>query len=303
MALFKYDNFPKIDRNDLQSSLEKVFRWLESLNEQLGYTFENLTIDDNFNQVETKNFFETLGANIIISNEIITTNIVSNSLYAEYGDVAQLTVDWLTTSKKIEKYLSSDASIDNYIEINAQGIKFISASVQMHGSVAQTEQAKDRTGNLLYWEKDITYANVTKGYPVVNGKQVFLTANVTDYIAYVYKYIAIVKRNISFAGNDVLDTQLTALETNLKAYTDSSVNALDVHAIPVPTYLVSNNTLSISTSISNAIIRYTTDGTDVGANSSIYSNAIELISGGNMIKAFAQLSNKTSEQITINVTI
>lgn len=291
MANFIYDNFPKLDVKDLEGSVKKLSVWLEQFNDQLGYVLGNLTINDNFNQKDLDNFYDSISANLVITKEIITNNVLTTSLYAKYGDVAELTVDWLTTTKKIQKCLQNDTSIDNYININAEGIQFISALVQMNGGTPLKEQATDRNGANLYWEKDITYAEIINGNPFVNGRQVLLTTGRTEYIAYIYKYTNTVKRSINFTGNDVADTAISDLRT----YVDSKF-------IAIPTYSISGNQVSISAS-AGAIIRYTVDGSDVGANSNIYTTPITLATGTTTIKAYAQLNNKTSEQITINVTI
>lgn len=197
MATFMQEKMPKMLPNDPEGSMRKLYKYIESLNEQLTYLFGNLG-GDNFNAQDMQNFVANLGATNIITQTIISNSVVTKSLYAERGDIAQLTVDWLSTSKKVMKYLNKDLTDDDYIEIHEQGIELKSASVVMNGTVPQTEALFDRNGNALYWQKDITYAEIIDGFPYVNGKQIYMDNEVTDYPVQVYRYTATTKMLIDF---------------------------------------------------------------------------------------------------------
>ena len=197
MATFMYENLPKLIPNDPEGNMRKLYKYIESLNEQLTYLFGNLG-GDNFNTQEMTNFVANLGATNIITQTIISNSVVTKSLYAERGDIAQLTVDWLSTSKKVMKYLNKDTTDDDYIEVHEQGIELKSASVVMSGKEPLTEVLLDRNGQALYWQKDITYAEIIDGFPYVNGKQVYMDNEVTDYPVRVYQYTATTKMLIDF---------------------------------------------------------------------------------------------------------
>ena len=65
----------------------------------------------------------------LAGNVIIDGGLTVDTLYAEQGDIAQLTVDWLDTSHKIRKYLEQDPSEDNHIVAHDQMIALMTASV------------------------------------------------------------------------------------------------------------------------------------------------------------------------------
>ena len=104
MATFIQEKMPKLMPNDAEGNLKKLYKYVESQTEQLSYLLGNLG-GENFNTQEMSSFVANLGATNIITQTIISNSVVTKSLYAERGDIAQLTVDWLSTSKKVMKYL------------------------------------------------------------------------------------------------------------------------------------------------------------------------------------------------------
>lgn len=110
---------------------------------------------------------------ITISNVMVT-----NILAAETGYIAQLTVDSVETSTKVQNYKNGDTSDVNFIRIQGMYAQWITAQKS-----SGTEQAVDRHGNPLYWKdnaRDIVVLEDT-GYPVV-----------------IYRYDEYVKMEISF---------------------------------------------------------------------------------------------------------
>ena len=145
----------------------------------------------------------TLGANAI----------VSSSLYAENGIVSELTVDRLVTARHIQKYLLHDTSDDSYIRIEGEVMQFISATpagmynrlLTEDGVILMTEdykfidceangtasytQAVNRHGELLFWQKDISGAEInSEGYPILDGVQVLTTTEDTGFPCRIYVY-------------------------------------------------------------------------------------------------------------------
>lgn len=137
-------------------------------------------------------FDGTLSATMIEAIEAefdvtISNTFITQTLAAETAYIAQLTVDQLETSTKVQNYLSSNTQDVNYIKIFEQYIQFITASTD--GS--ETEQVKNRKSNNLYWLDD-----TFKG----------TTTNVTDYPVLVYNYVEHIKMQIMFeniSGNYV----------------------------------------------------------------------------------------------------
>ena len=149
--------------------------------------------------------------------------IFTNSLYAEQGEVSELTVDRLSTSKHVRKFLLGDTSDDHYILIQDYSIKFISCTPaglynrllteddvwlltedgryldsEMGGQASYT-QAVNRYGDPLFWQQDITDAEISsEGYPYIDGVQIFTTTEDTGFPVYIYVYTELVKAEYKF---------------------------------------------------------------------------------------------------------
>lgn len=150
--------------------------------------------------------------------------ILAASLYAETGDVAELTVDRLSTSRRIRKYILGDTSDDNYISIQDNYIKFITGApvanailLTQTGDYLVTEddlylvlesadyvttQATNRNGELLYWQRE-PVGHTSDGYPTdEDGKQIYASTDVTDWPVTIYLYKELVKAQYAFAEVD-----------------------------------------------------------------------------------------------------
>lgn len=149
-----------------------------------------------FDPVTGKYIFDgTLSAQMIEALEAqfditISNTVITQTLSAETGNIAQLTVDQVETSTKVQNYLNNNISDVNYIKIFEQYIKFITASTD--GTT--TEQATDRKGNLLYWI-DETYSGTT--------------LDETNYPVMIYAYNELIKMEIAFKDvNDIAEPQI-----------------------------------------------------------------------------------------------
>lgn len=130
-------------------------------------------------------------------NVDVSGQLSADALYAALGDIADLTVDRLSTSRRIVKYLAGDKSDDNYIRIHDQYLEFVSG-VYANG----TEQASNPHGALLYWEANPEGASIgSDGYPYVDGERIFTTTTETNWPVMVYTYTEQVKRSIAFESN------------------------------------------------------------------------------------------------------
>ena len=130
----------------------------------------------------------------IDGNVNVSGQLSADALYAALGEIADLTVDRLSTSRRVVKYLAEDKSDDNFVRIHDQYIEFVSG-VYADG----TAQAENPHGALLYWESDPSGASIgSDGYPYVNGERIFTTTTKTDWPVMIYTYTELVKRSIAF---------------------------------------------------------------------------------------------------------
>lgn len=133
------------------------------------------------------------GTAVIEGNIQVSGQLSADELYAALGDMADLTVDHLSTARRIVKYLAQDTSDDNFLDIADEHIHFM-AGVYASG----TAQATNPYGASLYWEEQVwavegqTLATgVTlgaDGYPYYNGVRIFTTTTPTSYPVYIYSY-------------------------------------------------------------------------------------------------------------------
>ena len=130
----------------------------------------------------------------IDGNVNVSGQLSADALYAALGEIADLTVDRLSTSRRVAKYLAGDKSDDNFVRIHDQYIEFVSG-VYADG----TAQAENPHGAQLYWESDPSGASIgSDGYPYVNGERIFTTTTKTNWPVMIYTYTELVKRSIAF---------------------------------------------------------------------------------------------------------
>lgn len=135
-------------------------------------------------------------------NVIISGQLSAEALYASHGDIADLQVDKLSTSRRIVKFLAGDKSDDNYLKIVDEKLAFVSSVVRNpQADPPDTEQAVDPYGAALYWESDPTAQGVvigSDGYPWLNGSRIFTTTTNTGYQVKVFQYDELVKASFEF---------------------------------------------------------------------------------------------------------
>jgi hypothetical protein len=156
---------------------------------QMGMTVEDLTnimfryyreLEYVLGHLNSDNVKE-LDANITIIKNLKAGSITTQTFYADYGTIAQLTVDELNTAwEKIYNYLHGITADVNYIYAHDQTIDFITASTDGLSSV----QLTDRDGNPLYW------------VDVAEHKGTTLEANANPVMIYVYTEMT--KMQLSF---------------------------------------------------------------------------------------------------------
>lgn len=160
---------PSLDNSILQMPVEKqiaaMMDMLMRYRRELEYLLNGRLDEDN---------------GLVSADVVITNTLVTNTLYAEYGRIANLTVSELNTAwKKITNYLASDTSDVHYLHMYEQNAKWIDA----HTDGSATVQETDYASNPLYWV-DETHKGMTT------------TENAFPVLTYVYTEY--VKREISF---------------------------------------------------------------------------------------------------------
>lgn len=130
-------------------------------------------------------------------NVDVSGQLSADALYSAFGEIADLSVNRLSTSRRVVKYLAGDTTDDNFIRVAEQSLEFVAGI-----SKGTTEQAKNPNGELIYWEADPAGASIgSDGYPYANGERIFTTTKQTSWPVMVYQYEEQVKRAISFESD------------------------------------------------------------------------------------------------------
>jgi hypothetical protein len=143
-----------------------------------------------------------ISGDVLIDGTLSSDANFTDSIYAERGNVSELTVDYIDTSKRVKKYLLGDTSDDNHFVGHDMEIQFITASVKMDedGVTPLEEQLENRYGDLLYWNGDISQATIdANGYPFLDDVQLYTQVEETDWPVMVYQRVSQVKRSMEFA--------------------------------------------------------------------------------------------------------
>lgn len=130
-------------------------------------------------------------------NVDVSGQLSADALYSAFGEIADLSVNRLSTSRRVVKYLAGDTSDDNFIRVAEQSLEFIAGIAK-----GTAEQARNPNGELIYWEADPAGASIgSDGYPYANGERIFTTTKQTSWPVMVYQYEEQVKRAISFQSD------------------------------------------------------------------------------------------------------
>lgn len=152
-------------------------------------------------------YFDVLLRNFVFNGILGADAILTDSIYAETGDIAELTVDRLSTSKKVRLYNLRNTSDDNFLDIQDNYQRLITGTVIFENGQPLTEQATNRHGQALYWQRKPVSINA-QGYPLdENGVQIYASTAVPtpgegetldDYKVMVYQYTELTKAELSF---------------------------------------------------------------------------------------------------------
>ena len=167
-------------------------------------------------------YFDPTTGRYIFNGSLGADAIFTDSLYAEQGDVAELTVDRLSTSARIRKYILGDTSDDNYIRIRDQYLQFVTGTLnpdvalltedglniliedgdillEDRGDGPGVIAATNRYGQPLYWRSE-PVSHTADGYPLdADGYQIYATTEATDWPVYMYDYAEEIKAEYAFA--------------------------------------------------------------------------------------------------------
>jgi hypothetical protein len=175
--------FPRFTgRESTEQKLAAVQNYLYMLLETLRYTLSNLDTS-NWNKRAMDDFVEMIRAGVVVANTVITNTVITQNLYAEFGDIAELTCDRLLTANKVSRYKDSDTADINFVWIQGQSIKLMTGTVVLDGATPQTTQHSDRNGNLLYW---------------YTAEMLGMSTTATAFPVTVYQYTELCKASLSF---------------------------------------------------------------------------------------------------------
>lgn len=138
------------------------------------------------------------GRILITGNVNVSGELSAEALYAAQGDIANLIVDELKTSRRITKYLNRDTTDDDYIYIHGETQQFISGEY----TNATPVQALNPFGAPLFWEDNPDGEGVyigNDGYPHrADSTRIFTQVDTSPYPVMVYVYNDVVKTELAF---------------------------------------------------------------------------------------------------------
>lgn len=178
-------------------------------------------------------YFDALLRNFVFNGILGADAILTDSIYAETGDIAELTVDRLSTSKKVRLYNLRNTSDDNFLDIQDNYQRLITGTVIFENGQPLTEQATNRHGQGLYWQREPVSINA-QGYPLdENGVQIYASTETTDWPVTVYQYTELTKAEFSFfneSGTYVPKLVMGAGDNNgrTKGILHKSANGFDI---------------------------------------------------------------------------
>ena len=175
--------------SDITQTVDGISLFVTSASSPDGQTTATITL-----KVGPNNYtgYIKLDGNVDVSGQLS-----ADALYAALGEIADLSVNRLSTSRRVVKYLAKDTTDDNFIRVEGQSLEFVAGIAK-----STTEQARNPNGELIYWEADPAGASIgSDGYPYANGERIFTTTKQTSWPVMVYQYEEQVKRAISFQSD------------------------------------------------------------------------------------------------------
>ena len=176
---------PDLDKYEsTEDKLEAIRSSIYMLLENLQYTLRHLDAS-NMNGTEMEKWL----AGTINANEIISKTLISDEIYSDYGEIADLTASRLRTDyMKAQRWLNGDTDPLDYLDIHDEQIEFISGSVHYEEAggveVPTEEQLLAYDGSPFFW-RDRSMTQMT-------------SRKRTPWPVYVYRYDELVKCSMHF---------------------------------------------------------------------------------------------------------
>lgn len=154
---------------NVEDKLDAVQGYMFQLLEYLRWLLRNLS-QENFNDAEVSKWVEQIADTVVNEKVIISETVITNELYADYGAIADLTVDELRTDyMRAARYLAGDTDPIDYIHIHDEVIDFRTGTVGLdEHDQPLTEQLHH--GDRYFWWRDETRTQMTSledtGLPV-----------------------------------------------------------------------------------------------------------------------------------------
>lgn len=108
------------------------------------------------------------------------------------------------TGAAIRRYLAGDRSGGDYVAEHEKGLRFVTESLKMgeDGQTPLSRQLVNSYGQSLYWQKDVSGAELREGVPYIDGERVYTTVEATDWPVMVYQYDLLDKMGLSFQQDE-----------------------------------------------------------------------------------------------------
>lgn len=152
-------------------------------------------------------YFDPVKGDYVFDGALGADAVFTDSLYAEQGDIAELTVDRLSTSRRVRLYNLQNTGDDNFLEIQDNYLRLITGTVIFESGSPLTEQATNRYGQPLYWS-EVPYSINAQGYPLdEDGNQIYATTDTPPeeteeaQRVMVYQYNELVKAELAFVND------------------------------------------------------------------------------------------------------
>lgn len=166
-------------------------------------------------------YFDPIKGDYIFDGALGADAVFTDMLYAKTGDIADLTVDRLSTSRRIRKYILGDETDDNFVRIQDQYIQFVTGTLvpdivllteagdplltedgdplMLENGVAPPPiQARNRYNQPLYWQRE-PVGHTSEGYPTdADGVQIYAGTEETPWPVLEYAYTELVKAQFAF---------------------------------------------------------------------------------------------------------
>ena len=155
-----------------------------------------------------KIYFDPTAGTYIFDGELsadvinVLSTLITPNLYAGKATIAELTVDQLDTSDKVQLYLDADTSNDDFQRIYDQFHEFITAELSSTTPI----QCTNRNGEPLYWVDETHESSGTE---------------VTDYPVYSYQYTEYTKMKIGFQTEAQSLNNIPMIELGVGTGTDN----------------------------------------------------------------------------------